>query len=72
MRKPIRVLLAHVLGVPLDLFQRINVAPASVSIVRYGAHRPEVLATNTDAGDLSWLRNSAPAADAPVGGSGPL
>jgi hypothetical protein len=36
--------------------------------VRYGARRPEVLATNTDAGDLSWLRTSAPAADAPVGG----
>ena len=69
----IKSILADALGMHLDLFQRINVAPASVSIVRYGAHRPEVLATNTDAGDLSWLRKSAPAADAPVGGgSGPL
>ncbi len=52
----------------LDLFQRINVGPASVSIIRYGASRPSVYATNTDAGDLSWLAGSAPAADAQVGG----
>ena len=43
----------------LDLFQRLHVDPASVSIVRYTATRPYVLATNTHAGDLSWL---APAA----------
>lgn len=64
----IKAVLADALGMHLDLFQRINVAPASVSIVRYGPNRPEVLATNTDAGDLSWLRNSTPVADAPVGG----
>ena len=40
----------------LDLFQRIQVDPASVSIVRYTGTRPYVLATNTHAGDLSWLR----------------
>ena len=33
----------------------IHVDPASVSIVRYTATRPYVLATNTHAGDLSWL-----------------
>jgi probable phosphomutase (TIGR03848 family) len=64
----IKSVLADAFGMHLDLFQRITVAPASVSIVRYRADRPEVLATNTDAGDLSWLRNSAPATDAPVGG----
>jgi probable phosphomutase (TIGR03848 family) len=64
----IKSILADALGMHLDLFQRITVAPASVSIVRYGARRPEVLATNTDAGDLAWLRTSVPAADAPVGG----
>jgi hypothetical protein len=52
----------------LDLFQRISVGPASVSIVRYGPNRPDVVATNTDSGDLSWLRQAAPAADAAVGG----
>jgi len=64
----IKAVLADALGMHLDLFQRIAVGPASVSIVRYGPHRPEVVATNTDAGDLSWLRAAAPTGDAPVGG----
>jgi broad specificity phosphatase PhoE len=70
--------LADALGMHLDLFQRINVDPASVSIIRYTASRPFVLATNTHAGDLSWLvppkasgrrrRTSVPSGDAAVGG----
>jgi hypothetical protein len=36
--------------------------------VRYGASRPDVVSTNTDFGDLSWLRSAGPVADAPVGG----
>lgn len=64
----IKSILADALGMHLDLFQRINVGPASVSIVRYGASRPSVYATNTDAGDLSWLSNSVNSDDAPVGG----
>ena len=64
----VKSVLADALGMHLDLFQRIAVGPASVSIVRYGTSRPEVVATNTDSGDLSWLRASAPAGDAAVGG----
>ena len=64
----IKSILADAYGMHLDLFQRITVGPASVSIVRYGSSRPTVHATNTDAGDLSWLAANAPAADAPVGG----
>jgi broad specificity phosphatase PhoE len=64
----IKSILADALGMHLDLFQRINVGPASVSIVRYGAGRPSVYATNTDAGDLSWLANGLRSGDAPVGG----
>ncbi|MHA7275661.1 MSMEG_4193 family putative phosphomutase [Arthrobacter sp. HLT1-21] len=64
----IKSILADALGMHLDLFQRINVGPASVSIVRYGANRPSVYATNTDAGDLSWLASSSLTGDAPVGG----
>ncbi|GAB3529884.1 MSMEG_4193 family putative phosphomutase [Arthrobacter monumenti] len=64
----IKSILADALGMHLDLFQRINVGPASVSIVRYGANRPTVHATNTDAGDLSWLTHSVNSDDAPVGG----
>ena len=51
----IKSVLADALGMHLDLFQRIHVDPASISIVRYTGTRPYVLATNTHAGDLSWL-----------------
>lgn len=51
----IKAVLADALGMHLDLFQRINVDPASVSVIRYTAERPYVLAMNTHAGDLSWL-----------------
>lgn len=64
----IKSILADALGMHLDLFQRISVGPASVSIVRYDASRPTVYSTNTDAGDLAWLSKGAAAGDAPVGG----
>ncbi|UEL27081.1 histidine phosphatase family protein [Pseudarthrobacter sp. L1SW] len=64
----IKSIIADALGMHLDLFQRINVNPASVSIVRYSATRPSVHATNTEAGDLSWLSNGILPVDSPVGG----
>ncbi|MGI8524020.1 MAG: histidine phosphatase family protein [Nocardioides sp.] len=72
----VKAILADALGMHLDLFQRINADPASISIVRYTASRPYVLATNTHAGDLSWLkpparskgRRTTKATDAAVGG----
>jgi probable phosphomutase (TIGR03848 family) len=65
----IKSVLADALGMHLDLFQRIAVGPASVSIVRYGEHRPEVVASNTESGDLAWLAAApAPGGDAAVGG----
>ncbi len=64
----IKSILADAFGMHLDLFQRIDVGPASVSIVRYGANRPTVHAANTEAGDLSWLSSSPVTGDAPVGG----
>ena len=71
----IKSVLADALGMHLDLFQRLNVDPASISIIRYTETRPYVLATNTHDGDLGWLRPPAgskrrrrAAADAPVGG----
>lgn len=66
----IKSILADALGVHLDLFQRIHVHPASVSIVRYSATSPEVVAMNTDAGDLSWLREQVSEAQV-GGGAGP-
>jgi probable phosphomutase (TIGR03848 family) len=64
----IKSILADALGLHLDLFQRINANPASASIVRYSATRPEVVAMNTDAGDLSWLAASSVPGEAQVGG----
>ncbi|MGD0442282.1 MAG: histidine phosphatase family protein, partial [Acidimicrobiales bacterium] len=40
----IKVALASALGVPLDLFQRIAVAPCSISTVAYSSEGPTVLA----------------------------
>lgn len=69
----IKSILADALGTHLDLFQRIHVDPASVSVVRYTESRPFVLGTNTHAGDLSWLTPPKKArgrrsTDADVGG----
>jgi probable phosphomutase (TIGR03848 family) len=73
----IKSILADALGTHLDLFQRIHVDPASVSIIRYTEARPFVVGTNTHAGDLTWLtppptkkssRSRKASTDAAVGG----
>jgi len=69
----VKSILADALGMHLDLFQRIQVDPASISIVSYTSSRPYVLATNTHEGDLSWMAakprtRRAKRADAAVGG----
>ncbi len=77
----IKAIVADALGMHLDLFQRINIDPASITIIRYTSARPYVLSVNTHAGDLSWLKPPAkkgrsrrkPPADAVVGGgAGPV
>jgi probable phosphomutase (TIGR03848 family) len=42
----IRLVIAHYLGVHIDLFQRIVIAPASISVVNVGDDGPRVLAVN--------------------------
>ena len=42
----IKLLLAHYLGVHLDLFQRIVIAPASISVIALGDHGPSILSMN--------------------------
>lgn len=68
----IKSILADALGMHLDHFQRVRVDPASISIVTYTADRPYVLASNTHAGDLSWLhqpkKRRTRRSDAAVGG----
>lgn len=52
----IKAAIAHALGTPLDLFQRINVSPASITAVSYRAQgAPSVLTVNSVSGDLAWL-----------------
>jgi len=67
----IKAVLADALGMHLDLFQRLDVAPASISIVHYGGPRPQVLGVNTLSGDLSWLRTAPPPEAQVGGGAGP-
>lgn len=64
----IKSILADALGMHLDMFQRINVNPASASIVRFTSARPDVVAMNTDEGDLSWLHTEISTGQATVGG----
>ncbi|MEO5832234.1 MAG: MSMEG_4193 family putative phosphomutase [Nakamurella sp.] len=76
----IKAILADALGLHLDGFQRINVTPASLSVIRYSSMRPMVDRIN-DTADLSALLPPPPAdpettaqtalsaGDAVVGGS---
>ncbi|HXH82235.1 MAG TPA: histidine phosphatase family protein, partial [Candidatus Tectomicrobia bacterium] len=43
---PIKAAVAHALGMHLDLFQRLVIAPASVTVIAYHAHGPVVLGVN--------------------------
>lgn len=62
----IKAILSDALGQPLDAFQRIAVAPGSVSVVAYGPQRPTVLRMNETGGRLHLRR----AAAAPTVGGG--
>ena len=52
----IKAIVADALGMHLDLFQRISVDPASLTVIRYTPLRPFVIRLNDIGGDLSWLR----------------
>ncbi len=44
---PIKAAVAAAAGTPLDLFQRLNVSPCSVSVLAYSPAGPHVLAVNS-------------------------
>ena len=52
---PIKAAVAQALGTPLDLFQRIMIAPASITVVSYRRGGPSVITVNSLSGDLAWL-----------------
>jgi probable phosphomutase (TIGR03848 family) len=71
----IKAILADALGMHLDAFQRIQIDPASVSVVRYTELRPFVVRMNDNGGIVSDLlppkkrgRRRKPSSDAAVGG----
>lgn len=52
---PIKAAVAHALGLHLDHFQRITVAPASVTAIAYRREGPTVLTVNADGADVRRL-----------------
>jgi len=71
----IKAVVADALGLHLDFFQRIQVDPGSVSVIRYAELRPFVVRLNDVGGDVADLlppkrkrRRTPPSSDAPVGG----
>jgi len=72
----IKAITADALGMHLDAFQRLQVDPCSVTVIRYTDLRPFVLRTNDTGGDLSGLvpppkakrRSRKASSDAVVGG----
>jgi probable phosphomutase (TIGR03848 family) len=73
----IKAIVADALGLHLDLFQRIVVDPASLTVIRYTTARPFLMRLNDTAAPLATLvppkrtrqRGARPAdSDAPVGG----
>lgn len=68
----IKMTLAHYLGMHLDVFQRIAVSPASISILRLGHSRPLVIAMNDTAHvqELKQRRQQESAAKTQVDGDG--
>jgi len=72
----IKAITADALGMHLDAFQRLQVDPCSVTVIRYTDLRPFVLRTNDTGGDLSGLvpppkakrRSRTASSDAVVGG----
>jgi len=70
----IKAILADALGMHLDMSQRIQVDPCSLSIIRYTTLRPFVLRMNDTSGDAAGLagfarkRSSVQETDAQVGG----
>lgn len=69
----IKAILADAMGLHLDLFQRIQVDPASLSVIRYTPHRPFIERVNDTGGSVAGLipkpdEPGASESDAVVGG----
>ncbi len=63
----IKAIVADALGMHLDQFQRIHVAPGSITVIRYTPERPFLLRLSDDIAPLN-LGAASTSSDAPVGG----
>lgn len=63
----IKAIVADALGMHLDLFQRIHVAPGSITVIRYTPERPFVMRLSDDGSPLT-IDAASTSSDAPVGG----
>ncbi len=52
---PIKAAVAHALGMPLDLFQRIVIGTASITAIAYGRTNATALTVNSVDGDLAQV-----------------
>lgn len=66
----IKSIIADSLGMHLDMFQRIQVDPCSVSVIRYTPLRPFVLRMNDTGAGVAGLARRAPAASGPEQAAG--
>ena len=55
----IKAIVADSLGVHLDLFQRIQIDPCSLTVIRYTELRPFLLRLNDTGGDVAGLTKAA-------------
>jgi probable phosphomutase (TIGR03848 family) len=65
----IKAIVADAIGLHLDLFQRNNVEPGSITAIRYTEHRPFLLRLSDSGGDLTSpvpKKRPESAADAPT------
>ncbi len=63
----IRLVLAHYLGIHLDLYQRLHVAPASISVLDMGGKGPPTVVTvNATAGTPRWFETPPAPARKPL------
>ena len=51
----IKAIVSEATGAPLDLFQRIAIDPASITVIRFGAERPTILRLNESAAGIASL-----------------
>lgn len=51
---PIRAVIAHFTSMPIDLYHRLEISPASLSIVEVGDWGPRILGLNLPIGEQHW------------------